>query len=518
MNSRDDRLNIRLGDRLDNRLDDRLGNRAESLTAQSTDPDEAEVHDLDCLDAASLRAELLACRRSLRQLGQRNQELQQILDTMPQHIFWKDQNSVYRGCNQGFAEVAGYSCPEEVVGKTDYELCWTPEEADSFREFDRQILSSGQAQLAVVELPSEINKQQGWVATSKLPIRDRTDAVTGVLGLFEDITERAKEEEALRRSEAQLRQQAQQLRQTIGELKQAQTQLVQAEKMSSLGQLVAGIAHEINNPVGFIHGNLCYAREHIDALLGLIACYQQHYPQPLPEIQTYIEEIELEFLQEDLPRLFKSMQVGADRIRQIVLSLRTFSRLDEAEIKLTDLHEGIDSTLMILQNRLKGGRINLPIQVVKDYGNLPLVECYGGAINQVFMNLLSNAIDAVEEQVLRHPETAPQAPCIQIQTSLLDAERVQIAIRDSGTGMSPATVDQIFNPFFTTKPPGKGTGLGLSISYQIITERHGGTLTCRSEVGQGSEFVIEIPIHHVSPVSPTADALVEAGLVGGGDR
>ncbi|MFM7424459.1 MAG: sensor histidine kinase, partial [Elainella sp.] len=200
---------------------------------------------------------------------------------------------------------------------------------------------------------------------------------------------------------------------------------------------------------------------------------------------------------------------------------------DEAEIKPTDLHEGIDSTLMILQNRLKGGRINLPIQVVKDYGNLPLVECYGGAINQVFMNLLSNAIDAVEEQVLRHPETAPHiahqiapqiAPCIQIQTCLLDAERVQIAIRDSGTGMSPATVDQIFNPFFTTKPPGKGTGLGLSISYQIITERHGGTLTCRSEVGQGSEFVIEIPIHHVSPVSPTADALVEPGLAAGGDR
>lgn len=483
-------------------------NRLDNLASLAADllPD----LDLEDLDQDRLRAELLACRASLRSLYHRNQELQRVLDTMPQNIFWKDQNSVYRGCNQAFAQVAGFTCPEEVMGKTDYELCWTPEEAVRFREFDQQVISSNQAQLAVVELPSEINQQQGWVATSKIPLQDESGAVVGVLGLFEDITERAKEEEALRRSEAQLRQQAQQLRQTIGELKQAQTQLVQAEKMSSLGQLVAGIAHELNNPVGFIHGNLCYAREHIEALLGLIACYQRHYSQPAPELQAHIEQIELEFLQEDLPRMFQSMQVGAERIRQIVLSLRTFSRLDEAEIKPINLHEGLDSTLMILQNRLKGSRINLPIQVLKDYGELPLVECYGGPLNQVFMNLLSNAIDAVEEQVIRQPE---MAPCIWIQTRLLENERVQIAIRDSGTGMAPATVDQIFNPFFTTKPPGKGTGLGLSISYQIITERHGGRLTCSSEAGQGSEFVIEIPVCYKSPTLPGA-APVEPGLVG----
>jgi two-component system, NtrC family, sensor kinase len=473
--------------------------------------------DLASLDQDSLRSQLAACRASLRAVYRRNQELQRVLDAMPQNIFWKDQDSVYRGCNQAFAEVAGFTCPEEIIGKTDYELCWTPEEAAHFREFDQQVISSSQPQLAVVELPSEINQQQGWVATSKIPLQDESGAVIGVLGLFEDITERAKEEEALRRSEAQLRQQAQQLRQTIGELKQTQTQLVQAEKMSSLGQLVAGIAHELNNPVGFIHGNLCHAHEHIDALLGLVACYQQYYPQPVPELQAHIEQIELDFLQEDLPRMFKSMQVGAERIRQIVLSLRTFSRLDEAEIKPIDLHEGIDSTLMILQNRLKGDRINLPIRVLKDYGNLPLVECYGGPLNQVFMNLLSNAIDAVEEQVLRHldqeaeqGEQEPEqeaSPCICICTRLLENEQVQIAISDNGSGMTPATLDQIFNPFFTTKPPGKGTGLGLSISYQIITERHRGSLTCQSVVGQGSQFMIEIPIYHDS-IDPACQALL----------
>ncbi len=498
-------------------LNNRLDNLAGLFPGLAADLFPDLEQDLDSLDQDSLRAELAACRASLRLLYSRNQELQRVLDAMPQNIFWKDQYSIYRGCNQAFAQVAGFTCPEEVVGRTDYELCWTPEEAHSFREFDQQVLSSRQAQIAVVESPSEINQQQGWVATSKIPLQDESGAVIGVLGLFEDITERAKEEEALRRSESQLRQQAQQLRQTIGELKQAQTQLVQAEKMSSLGQLVAGIAHELNNPVGFIHGNLCHAHEHIDALLGLIACYQQHYPQPVAELQTYIEQIELEFLQEDLPRLFKSMQVGAERIRQIVLSLRTFALLDEAEIKPTDLHEGIDSTLMILQNRLKGDRINLPIQVIKDYGNLPLVECYGGPLNQVFMNLLSNAIDAIEDQVIRNPNPAAD-PCIRIHTSLTSDQRVRIAILDNGIGMAPDTVDQIFNPFFTTKPPGKGTGLGLSISYQIITERHGGKLACYSTVGQGSEFVVEIPIHHIllhpGAVQPQASAPAEPWVSG----
>lgn len=442
--------------------------------------------------AAELATELAAAQQQICDLQARNQELQRILDSLPLNLFWKDQNSIYRGCNQPFAEVAGFSSMDEVLGKSDYELHWTNEEADLFRQFDQQVMQADVAQLRVVETPSEINEQQGWVATSKIPLHDETGAVIGILGLFEDITEQAKEEEALRRSEAELRRQAQQLRQTIGELQQAQTKLVQAEKMSSLGQLVAGIAHEINNPVSFIHGNLCFARQHTDDLLGLIARYQQHYPQPQPELQAQINEIELEFLQTDLPQLFQSMQVGAERICQIVLSLRSFSRLDEAEIKPVNLHDGIDSTLMILQNRLRGGKANIPIQVVKDYGALPLVECYAGPLNQVFMNLLSNAIDAVEERLEQQPEICPR---ILIQTRQVD-QQVEISIIDSGAGISPDVASQIFDPFFTTKAPGKGTGLGLSISYQIITERHGGKLSCTSERGQGTEFKVEIPVRH----------------------
>lgn len=453
--------------------------------------------------ADELRAELAACHQTIQRLQTRNQQLQLVLDSMPQNIFWKDRDLVYQGCNHQFAAVAGVSSPEEIIGKSDYELRWTAA-ADAFRAFDRQVMKSDQAQLAVVESLAEINEQFGWVATSKIPLHDSTGEVIGILGLFEDITERAKEEEALRQSEAQLRRQTQELRQALHALKRTQTQLVQAEKMSSLGQLVAGIAHEINNPVGFIHGNLCHAREHTRDLLDLIALYQQQCPQPSTQLQKKLETVDLEFLQADLPRLFSSMQTGAERIRQIVLSLRIFSRLDEADLKAIDLHEGIDSTLLVLQSQLKG-QLHSPIQIMKDYGSLPLVECYAGQLNQVIMNLLSNAIDAVEEKRLLELEAhlaaqiwdagspSPFSPTIWIKTQI-KGDRVEIRIIDNGIGMSKEVASQIFNPFFTTKPPGKGTGLGLSISYQIITEKHNGSLTCSSQPGQGAEFVIDIPV------------------------
>lgn len=361
-----------------------------------------------------------------------------------------------------------------------------------------------------------------WQTTSKIPLRDPAGQVIGLLGIIEDITERAQEEEALRQSESQLRQQAQQLRQALQELKQTQAQLVQAEKMSSLGQLVAGVAHEINNPVGFIHGNLCHAYEQTQDLLHLIALYQQHYPDPAAAIQDHIRAIDLEFLQADLPRVFRSMEVGSTRIRQIVLSLRSFSRLDEADLKPVDLHEGLDSTLMLLQNRLK--EHHPKIQVIKGYGTMPRVECYAGQINQVFMNILSNAIDALEEYRKQAPvtdaaytaehlegsidgmeraeaiqEQTPEQhqwqPTLWIETQTVD-NRAQIRIRDNGAGIPESAIDHIFNPFFTTKAPGKGTGLGLSISYQIVTEQHRGCLTCTSTVGQGAEFLIDLPIQH----------------------
>ncbi len=281
--------------------------------------------------------------------------------------------------------------------------------------------------------------------------------------------------------------QADQLRQALWELQQAQTQLIQSEKMSSLGQLVAGIAHEINNPVNFIFGNLSHTQTYIQDLLDLLELYHQHLPNPPAAIQAHRQAIDLDFLIEDLPKMLQSMQVGADRIRQLVLSLRNFSRLDESELKAVDIHEGIDSTLVILQNRLKGKGGEPSIQVVKHYGQLPLVDCYPGPLNQVFMNLISNAIEALED--CRH---RPAQICI--TTELVSSHRVKIRIADNGPGIPTAIQSKLFDPFFTTKPVGKGTGLGLSISHQIITQKHAGQIGCVSEVGQGTEFWLEIPV------------------------
>jgi PAS domain S-box-containing protein len=314
--------------------------------------------------------------------------------------------------------------------------------------------------------------------------------------------ERSKAELALRRSEAQLREQATELEQTLHKLKQAQAQLVQSEKMSSLGMMVAGIAHEINNPVCFVYGNLTPAGEYIEELLEVINLYRQHYPIPVPEIQDYIETVDLDFLMEDLPELLASMKVGAERIRDIVATLRTFSRLDQAEMKRVNLHEGLDSTLVILQHRLKG-KLGLPaIEVIKKYGSLPVVECYAGQINQVFMNILANAIDALESKRLTNePLTAPFSPCIEICTEVVDTSEVTedsmsvvIRIKDNGSGMTERVKHMLFDPFFTTKPVGQGTGLGLSISYQIVVAEHGGQLECVSAPGQGTEFIIQIPV------------------------
>ncbi|MBD2098133.1 GAF domain-containing protein [Trichocoleus sp. FACHB-591] len=297
----------------------------------------------------------------------------------------------------------------------------------------------------------------------------------------------------VQKTSTELQEKAQELEQTLRELQQTQAQVVQSEKMSSLGQLVAGIAHEINNPVNFIYGNLNYAGEYIQDLTGVLKLYQRQFPHPTPEIAEEIEAIDLDFLLADLPKLLASMKVGADRIQKIVLSLRNFSRMDEAEMKAVDIHEGIDSTLMILQNRLKAKSDRPEIAVVKDYGNLPLVECYAGQLNQVFMNLLSNAIDALEDSQTPASEP-PQTPTIAIHTRQLGSQSVEIRIADNGPGIAKADQRRLFDPFFTTKPIGKGTGLGLSISYQIVTDKHGGVLHCNSAPGKGTEFLIEIPL------------------------
>ncbi|MEH1869148.1 MAG: ATP-binding protein [Nostoc sp.] len=311
--------------------------------------------------------------------------------------------------------------------------------------------------------------------------------------LHESFTALEKSKEKL---EDRVEERTTELKNILEELQRTQSQVIQSEKMSSLGQLVAGVAHEINNPVNFIHGNLVYVEEYTQHLLAFVQLYQQHDPKPAAEIQTFTEDIDLEFLQEDLPKMLSSMKVGTERIRQIVLSLRNFSRIDEAEFKRVDIHEGIDSTLMILQHRLKPKPEQPEIEVIKDYGTIPLVECYAGQLNQVFMNILVNAVDALEENNIKrtYQEIEENPSQIKIRTSVVNLKWLEVAIADNGIGISKEFQQRIFDPFFTTKPIGKGTGMGMSISYQIITEKHGGKLECFSTSGKGTEFIIQIPL------------------------
>jgi PAS domain S-box-containing protein len=345
--------------------------------------------------------------------------------------------------------------------------------------------------------------------------------------IIHDITERIQAEIALLQSEARERKKAQELKEALEQLKRTQVQLIQTEKMSSLGRMVAGVAHELNNPVNFIYGNLFHIKNDFQDLLELLELYQQTYPNPTPKIQQLASEIDLEFLVKDWSQLMHSMQVGAERIQEIVQSLKSFSRLDEAKLKPVDIHEGIDNTLLILQPRLKAVGHRSEIRVIKDYGQLPLVTCYASQLNQVFMNLLNNAIDAVDTQAeprritihtsfiksktreivenLGSPDRAfpqlmgdsnlvngEQQPLVTSQ--IRNQQSVVILITDNGPGMSEDILHQIFDPFFTTKTVGSGTGLGLSISHQIVVEKHGGQLSCISAPGYGTAFIVEIPI------------------------
>jgi two-component system NtrC family sensor kinase len=328
-----------------------------------------------------------------------------------------------------------------------------------------------------------------------VPVLAEDGSIREWVGTHTDISDRVLVLEALKQSEGQYRSQAAKLEKAVRELHQTQTQLIQTEKISSLGQLVAGVAHEINNPINFIYGNITHATEYATDLLGLLHLYQEKYPNPVPEIVEAAADLDIDFLMEDFTKILESMKVGADRIRDLVVSLRNFSRLDESQMKLVDIHEGIESTLLILQHRTKGNPLRPAIEIIKEYGNFPKVECYVGQLNQVFMNLLGNAIDALEDYNRKRSskEIYANPNRIRISTSA-NSHTLTIRIADNGVGINQEVIGKLFDPFFTTKPVGKGTGLGLSISYQIIVEKHRGKLQCFSAPGEGAEFVIEIPL------------------------
>ncbi len=309
------------------------------------------------------------------------------------------------------------------------------------------------------------------------------------------LTEKLEDEVANRTAE---------LEATLGQLQQSQLQVVQNEKMATLGNLVAGVAHEINNPVGFLHGSIRNGKTYTLDLLEHLALYQQHYPAPAPAIQEHAEEIDLDFLTADIPKLLNSMEEATHRIKGISTSLRTFSRTDIDRKTSANLNEGLDSTLMILKYRLKADEYRPDISVVKEYGDLPLTDCFPGQLNQVFINILANAIDMFDDvaQKTTFKDIEQNSQKITIRTAVPhDKSWVEICIQDNGIGMPESVKARIFDRQFTTKAVGKGTGLGLAIAHQIVTEKHGGTLTVKSAVGQGTTFVIKLPAETPSGIS-----------------
>ncbi len=419
--------------------------------------------------------------------------LRMVMDNLPEYVFWKDRNSVFLGCNQKLADVAGVGTPENIIGKTDYDLPWKTEEAAFFRECDRRVMASGIPELGILEPQLQADGRQAWLETNKIPLRDAQGKVIGIMGSFQDVTAKYEAELALKRLNEELEQRVEartaELQRTLEQLQQVQMQMVQAEKMSSLGQLVAGIAHEINNPINFIQGNLQHVQTYAKTLMQAARSAKHpadHLLQP-PEAT-----IDLDFVQSDLPKILHSMQTGTDRVKEIVLSLRNFSRLDESAFKTAKLHEGLNSTLLILSHRCVVNHDRRAISIIKDYGELPPIECYPGNLNQVFLNLITNAIDSLDTS--SHP-----MPRITIQTRTIDEQQVSIRISNNGDPIPADIQSRLFDPFFTTKPIGKGTGMGLSITYQIITSQHHGQIDYHDDPTLGTTFTIALPIRQTTP-------------------
>ncbi|MDY6806114.1 MAG: response regulator [Cyanobacteriota bacterium] len=478
----------------------------------------------------------LAIRRLQNELKEQNARLRvseaknrALLDAIPDLMFRINSSGVFLDCREACGNgvtpspliALDRSFSENVVGKQIEEVfdrdlaVWTMQFVKETLSADRILVGEYVRQAADSE---GLRMQDRWHHYEARYVRSGPDEV---LAILRDISDRKQAEADLRKSQALLLGQKQQLERTVEELQRSQAQLVQNAKMVSLGQLVAGVAHEINNPINFIYGNLSHLTQYARDLLELLELYEEALPEPPEEIKALVEELEVEFLKEDLQKLMGSMKVGSQRIYAIVEALKNFSRLGEAELKAVDLHEGIDSTLMVLQHRLSGGSAvgadsggPRTIEVIKEYGDLPLLECYPREINQVFLNILGNAIDALEsrfssyvvdakgdgQSLVRATEEQKTTargekvafPTITIRTQLMEEGLVAIAISDNGPGMTEAVKERVFDPFFTTKEVGSGTGLGMSISYSIIVEKHGGRLRCESVEGEGTSFIIEL--------------------------
>ncbi|NER79625.1 MAG: PAS domain S-box protein, partial [Leptolyngbya sp. SIO1D8] len=415
--------------------------------------------------------------------------LKTVLDTFPLSVFWKDCESRYIGVNRNFAQDAGFKKAEQIAGLNDFDMPWAETEAEDYRADDQEVMRLNTSKLGIIETQIQADGNQIWVEINKLPLHDLDGNVIGVLGTYQDISDR-------KRAEAAVLQKSQDLEKALTELQNAQLKLVQSEKMSALGGLVAGVAHEINNPTSCIVGNVDVAQDYFSDLLRLLDSYAKQFPQPGADIENELEAIDLEYVREDLPKLIRAMKGAGDRIQAISTSLRTFSRIGKATKQPFDIRESLESTLLILRHRLKANEHRPAIEVEADYGDIPEIPCFPGQLNQVFMNILANAIDMFDEMAQQTTfnalEKTPQKVTIRT-IHLAENNTVEIWIIDNGKGMLDEVKSRIFDHLFTTKGVGKGTGLGLAIAHQIVVDTHRGSLEVHSEVSQGTEFCIRLP-------------------------